>query len=242
MNVNELIQTACEDLNLTGDGETVEGSLASVCENLLNRAISKLNSDGYISSSVKTYDVVSNGKLYFRTLENGESADNNTINTVPPEEVQGVSRKVGTSYMRLAPASAQDIAARMGTYPQFYTYDVTSEIAPSGARRLVGIVTLNGSNPCELKVFVNGRIARAKLGYNIYLSDLYHEILLCSLKKLLCARYKLTSYKVDVEEELSAAMAAIDRRTLNNRPMTNADNGCASYNNNYANGMNGVGL
>ena len=79
LSVNELIQDACEDLSLVGDGEAVSGELAASCEGLLNRAITTLNSDSYISLTVKTHDVLANGDVVFRKLEAGEAPAPNAI-------------------------------------------------------------------------------------------------------------------------------------------------------------------
>jgi hypothetical protein len=95
MTVNELIQTAAEDLSQVGDGETLDGETAASYEGLLNRAITMLNQDGYMSVTVKEYDVNAAGSVIFRKLEENETLPAHCIDVNPPDSVQGVARKVG---------------------------------------------------------------------------------------------------------------------------------------------------
>lgn len=243
MTVNELIQSACEDVNLVEDGEAVSGELASVAEGLLNRAITDINQDGFLSCTVKEYDRVSAGSIVFRKLEEGEEQQPNCVDSEPPDSVQGVSRKVGIRWLRLTPASPEDLAAsNTFSLPQLYCYTVDTETAPSGKQRVVGVLKLNGSNPVELKVFVNSRLPKYKLGDTIYLSDLYHNLILYALEVRLCKRYKLYSYIEQAKDDLTDAKDSIDRNTLVNRPLTNIDNGSRGYMDDYYNGLGGVGL
>lgn len=243
MTVNELIQRACEDVNLVEDGEAVTGELNSVSEGLLNLAITDINQDGFLSCTVKEYDRVSAGSIVFRKLEEGEEQQPNCVDSEPPDSVKGVSRKVGIRWLRLTPASPEDLAAsNTFSLPQLYCYTVDTETAPSGKQRVVGVLKLNGSNPVELKVFVNSRLPKYKLGDTIYLSDLYYNLILYALEVRLCKRYKYYSYLEQAKDDLTAAKDSIDRNTLVNRPLTNIDNGSRGYMDDYYNGLGGVGL
>lgn len=243
MTVNELIQSACEDVNLVSDGDPVSGELAASAEGLLNRAVAMLNQDSYLSCTVKEYDRVSAGSVVFRKLEEGEEQQPNCIDSEPPDSVQGVSRKVGIRWLRLTPASPQDLAAsNTFSLPQLYCYSLDTETAPSGNKRVVGVLKLNGSNPVEMKVFVNSRLPQYRLGDTIYLSDLYHDLILYALEVRLCKKYKLYSYIDQAEKDLNDAKGTIDTNTLVNRPLTSIDNGANGYMDDYYNGLGGVGL
>lgn len=220
--VDTLIQQACEDLSRVGDGEPVPPELAASCEDLLNRAITSLNSDSYISLTVNTHDIVCAGDILFRKLEEGEERQPNTVDQEPPDEIQGVARKVGLRYIRLNPANQEFMDARH-TYgmPTQWTYGVETETAPSGETRRVGRISLNGEYPCDLRVYENSKLPYYKLGDFIYLSPLYHDLILYTLEMRMVAKYKLYSYKEQVKEDLAGAMRAIDTTTANNRPMRN---------------------
>ena len=242
MNVNELIQSACEDLNLVGDGETVSGDLAASAEGCLNRAISILNQDSYIAPTLKEYEVSGVGAVYFRKLEVGESKPS-TIDIDPPDSIHDVARKVGIRWMRLRSATPQDLAAtNTFSLPQFWSYGTESEDAPSGNKRMVGVLRMNGSAPVILKVFVSQKVPTYRLGDTIYLSDLYYSLILYALEQRLVARYKLYSYKEQVEQDLLASKDAIDDNALRNRPLTNIDNIGGGYMEEFYNGMAGVGF
>lgn len=244
MTVNELIQTAAEDLSQVGDGETLDGETAASYEGLLNRAITMLNQDGYMSVTVKEYDVNAAGSVIFRKLEEGETLPAHSIDVNPPDSVQGVARKVGIRWMKLNGAEPQTLAAcNTFSLPQLYSYSLSDEAAPGGGRRVIGILKLNGSAPVDLKIFVNSSLPKYRLGDTIYLSDLYHDLILYALEVKACKKYKLYSYLEQAEKDLADAKDMIDRNTLQNRPMTNIDDGCCGgYMDDFYNGLGGVGF
>lgn len=225
ISVNELIQQAAEDLSLVGDGEAVSGELAASCERLLNRAIATLNSDSYISMTVKSHDLMAGAEVVFRKLEENEPMTANTVDQEPPDEIQGVSRRVGLRFVKLTPSNPQTMD-RILTYslPTQWSYGVETETAPSGNTRRIGRVTMNGSCPTELRIYENSALPNYRLGDHIYLSQLYFNLILYSLEQRMVAKYKLYSYKQQVNEDLAGAMAAIDATTAQNRPMRNDEN------------------
>ena len=243
MTVNELIQTACEDMSLVGDCEAVSGELAASCEGLLNRAVTELNQDGYLSLTVREIECTAAGHVIFRKLETGEALPANSVDSEPPDSVQGVARKVGIRWLRLNGATPEDLGAcNTFSLPQIYSYSLGDEIAPSGKRRIIGILKLNGSAPVQVKVFVNSTLPRYSIGDSIYLPDLYRNLILYALELKIAKKYKLYSYKEQAEADLTAAKDSIDKNTLQNRPLTNLDNGCGGYMDDYYNGLGGVGL
>lgn len=220
--VNTLIQEACEDLSRVGDGEQVPPELAASCEGLLNRAITQLNTDSYISLTINTFDIEAAGNIYFRKLEEGEVKPANTIDSEPPDMVQGLSRKVGIRWATIPPSNPESID-RLNTtsLPTRYCYGVDTEVAPSGNTRRVGIIKTNGTYPCSLRVYENSSLPHYKLGDMIYLSPLYHDLILYTLEMRMVKKYKLYSYQDRVKQDLDGAMAAIDTHTAANRPLTN---------------------
>lgn len=228
--VNSLLQTACEDLLLVDDGTPISGELAAQAENCMNRAITALNSDGFMSLTQHVYDRVSNGHVYFRKLEEGESGDSNVVNSEPPDTITGVSRKVGIRWLTLRPTNPQAMDRHL-TYslPTSWSYGTTTEVAPSGNPRNVGVLRLDGNNPVEVRIYLNSHISHYKMGDIVYLPSLYYNLVLYSLEDLLVAKYKLKSYEERVERDLVAAKKMIDTNTANNRPLDNGMDAGGSY-------------
>lgn len=219
LSVNKLIEEAYDDL---GFGTEIDGEQQAVGVRLLNNAIAGLNSDNYISLTVKTIDVVGAGDIVFKKLEEGEEHGSNVIDAEPPDSVQGVSRKVGIRYARLVPSNVESMD-RSFTYslPTQWCYGVEFEKAPSGNQRRVGRIRLNGTYPCELRVYENMTLPDYQLGEFIYLSPLYRSLILYALEQKMVNRFKLYSYGDKVDLELTKAMKAIDTNTAQNRPMLN---------------------
>lgn len=241
--VNDIIQTACEDLLLTDDGEPVSGELAAKAEGCLNRAITSLNSDGYVSQNVETLDRTAAGSIIFKSLEPGETAGGNVVNMEPPDTVTGVSRKVGIRWMRMRPSNIQQMnRTNTYSYPTTWCYGVKSETAPSGNTRQVGVLSLNGTYPAELRVYLNSQLPHYKLGDMIYLSSLYYNLVLYALEQKLVEKYKLKSYEDGVVRELGAAKRAIDTNTANNRPLDNGIDEGGSYLDGYFDLLGGNGF
>lgn len=239
MTVNELIQTACEDMSL--DSDAVGGDLAASCVGLLNRAIAMLNGDSYVVSNMREYEASSTGRIEIRKKEPGE--DIGGIDAEAPQNIQGVSRKVGIRWLPLRPSNPQDMnALRTFSLPQFYSYQVDTEIAPSGKTRNVGVISFNGSAPIFAKIFAIEPLPEYKLGDRIYLSDLYHDLILYALEVRIAKKYKLTSYLAQAEQDLADAKDAFDRNTVANRPLTNTALSSRGYMDDYYDGLGGVGL
>ena len=242
MKVNELIQTACEDLGRVGDGETVSGDLAASCEGLLNRAITELHQDGYIAVTTREHDVTAAGKIYFRKLVVGEAQSPNVIDSEPPDSVSDVARKVGIRWMRLRGMEISDIrSVTSGGLPQAWTYQTTTELAPNDTVRQVGVIDTNGTAPTEMRVFVREKIPAYRIGDTIYLSDLYRNLILYALEVRICKKYKLYSYLEQAQADLLAAKDSIDTNKLANAPDVSDASLSGSYLDSYYDGLGGVG-
>ncbi len=240
--MNDLVQEACEDLNLTGIGEAVEGRLAAAAEGCVNRAIAQLNGDGYMSLTKHVYDTMAAGPLHFRKLEAGESKSN-TVDIEPPDAVEAVARKVGLRWMRLRPTSREVLDRTLTySYPTGWSYGVDMETAPSGAPRQVGILYLNGNYPAELRVYVNSQLPKYKLGETIYLSGLYRNLILYATEMKLVELNKLKSYEARVQVNLNGAMKMIDIKHTDNSPDTPDQGPEGSYMDCYCDIIGGVGF
>lgn len=248
LSVNALIQEAAELCSMTGLGEAVDGTLAASCLNLLNRTMAKLNNDNYFSSCLETVDINAAGEVQFKVLEEGEVVPDGeyVINMDPPEAIVGVSRKVGIRWLQLYGSNPQDMAAvNSMTLPSHYCYQVFTETTPhdhTPHNRLVGKLSLNGSGRADLKIFMNRRIPTLKLTDAIPVSPLYHDAILYSLAEMMCIQFKLTDYQPEINREKNAALAMIDRNTLNNRTMENGTRLSTSWDRAYYDGLAGDGL
>lgn len=217
--INDLIQTAAEDLNQVGDGEPVSGELAASYEGLVNRAIAELNADSYISLTVGYKEIMAAGSVFFKELEPGESPSN-TINMYPPDTISGVSRKVGLRFVPLRGFDAQTLdRANTFSLPTIWNYGTTFETAPSGKTRPVGVLRLNGTSPVELRIYLNSTLPRYRLGDTIYLSNLYYNLILYATELKAIDKYKLFSYSASAERGFAKATKLIDTNTANNRPL-----------------------
>lgn len=245
LNVNALCQEAAELCLMVGDGEALDGTTAASYLALLNRVIAKLNNDSYFSSCLDTVTANAAGAIYFRKLEDNEDIPKGVtvINMEPPEAVVGVSRLVGIRWLQLDASNPQDMQAVTNmTLPSIYCYEVFDEIAPSGNMRLVGKLSLNGHGRADIKVFLNRRFPEFKLTDTIPVSPIYHDAILYSLAYAACQKYKLDDYRQEIRDEKNAALAVIDRNTLNNRAMENGTRLCSSYDQAFHDGMAGNGL
>jgi len=248
LSVNALIQEAAELCLMTGLGVAVDGTVAASCLNLLNRTIAKLNNDNYFSSCLETVEANAAGEIQFKKLEDGEIVPEGqiVIDMEPPEAIVGVSRKVGIRWLELYGTNPQDMAAVTSmTLPTHYCYQVFAETTPhdhTPHNRLVGKLSLNGAAFSAIKVFINRRIPTLKLTDAIPISPLYHDAILYSLAEMMCIQFKLADYQPEISREKNAALAMIDRNTLNNRMMENGTRLMSSYDKSYCDGLAGEGL
>ena len=246
--VNSIIQEAAEECSLCGSGEALDGTNAAVCLSLLNRVIARLNNDNYFSSCLDTVTVNASGEIQFKVLEPDEVIPDGVtvVNMEPPEAVVGVSRKVGIRWLELYGSNPQDMAAVTSmTLPTHFCYQVFTETTPhdhTPNNRLVGKITLNGTGRADIKVFLNRRIPQLQLVDAIPVSPLYHDAILYSLAEKICQHYKLSDYLTEIRDEKNAALAMIDRNTLNNRMMENGTRGLSSWDKAYYDGLAGNGL
>lgn len=245
ISVNALVQEAAEECSMVGDQEPLDGSTAASFLKLLNRVMAQLNNDSYFSSCQDMVDVEGSSHIFFKQLAQGEAVPDGVtvVDMEPPESLVGVSRKVGIRFLQLEPGEPSALSAMTSmALPTHYTYGVTSEPDGQGGIRLVGDLWLDGQARSCLRIFMNRRIPELKLTDSIPMSPIYHDAILYSLAYAACIKYKLKDYLDDIRDEKNAALAVIDRNTLNNRAMENGTNLYSSYDQPYYDGLAGNGL
>ena len=243
--VNELIQDAYESINMTGLGESTDGDMAVVGVKELNRAIAKLNSEGYISMSQKWVDAPCARTIYFRKLLDGEFASD-TIDMEPPESIDAVARKIGNRFLPLNNGNHVQMSVINPTATaSTWTYDVENETDPHDhmpGNRLVGVLTLDGNPRNDVRVWYSSKLPKYELDGVIYLSDLYNELLMSALCVRLANFYELSpEKKANLESDLLAAKTLIKRKTATQR-MLQCGQLVGDYRDTYNNGLYGVGM
>lgn len=240
--VNELVARAYESINMTGLGESTDGTMAEVGVNELNRAISTLNSEGYLALSQKWSDADSARVIYFRKLAEGEELPN-SIDMEPPVAIVAVARKIGNRFLPLNNGNHVQMSQRTPqTTATSWTYDVDVEEYGEERYRSVGILTLDGNPHGTVRIWYNSQIPQYKLEDTIYMSDLYNELLMCALCVRLAKFYELSEEKkAELNTDLTTAKNLIKRNNATQR-MQQSGNLMGSYQDSYYNGMSGYGF
>lgn len=240
---NELIQRAYEALNMTGFGESTDGTMAKAACNELNSLISTLNSEGFIAHMQKFLDVNSARVITFRKLKDGESPKPNSIDMEPPEKIEGVSRKIGERFLPLHPCDSIQLYTKSPfSLPTSWNYgrefeQLPEEFATLGeTMRETGVLTLDGKSIQPLRIWYNSKMPNYNLDDTIYLSDLYNELLLSGLKWRLANLHELSDSKKDeCYTAFTKAQNLIKRNNITQRMMQSGRIG-GSYNDPYYNG------
>ena len=239
--VNDLIHDAYEAINMVGLGESADGDMDKVGVKQLNRLITTLNKQGFLTMSQKHVDAPRANRIYFRKLEDGEEAEH-TVDMVPPTKVEGVARKMGVRYVPLGPSNHMRMAMKNPySMATAWTYDIEIEEGPTQPRN-VGIVTLDGDPHESVRIWYNGQIPKYELDQVVYLPDLYNELLLSGLCVFLAEFYELApEKKAGLETSFTTAKNLIKVPTAQQRMSEGGSIG-GSYNDPYYNGMAGIGM
>lgn len=242
--VNQLIQDAYETLVMVGLGETAQGEYQEAAKKELNRLISVLNSQGFISMAQHYKDMPRSRTLYIKKLVEGET-DSRVIDMEPPDTVVAVARRIGNSFAPLDNGNIVQMSMKNPrTIATSWTYDIIQEEIPGtpGQLRNVGVITLDGDPMYEVRVFYNSNLPKYELDDIIYLSDLYNELLLSGLTYRLACFYELAdSKKADMYADFTAAKNLITRNNATSR-MLQCGNIGGDWRTPYVNGLNGVGF
>lgn len=241
--VNELVQMAYEGINMTGLGESTDGTMALVGCQELNRLISTLNSQGYLAHMQKFIDVPSARTIYFRKLKEGEAPQPHSIDMEPPEKIEGVARKIGERFIPLHPNdSIQMCMKNPFTIPTSWNYGRDFEPMPEQfatldeMQREIGVLAIDGTTVQPLRIWYNSKMPTYNLDDRIYLSDLYNELLFSGLKYRLACFYELSdSKKADCYSDFTAAQKLIKRNNITQRMMQSGKM-AGSYMDAYYNG------
>ena len=243
--VNSLIQDVFEDLNMTGIGEATEGGEAKAACKQLNRLIADLNKEDFISMTQHWVDVNPANTVVFKKLLEGETAEDNVVDMVPPEKVAGMARLVGNRFLPLHPCDIMQIAQRSPVQiPTSWYYGRDYESVPGGLgeeMREVGTIRLDGWSRSKLRVWYNSQLPKYTLDDTIYLRDSYNNLLYTGLKLRLANFFELSeSKKAEAYSDHRAAKFLIKRDNITQRMMQCAPVG-GSYQDAYNNGMAGNG-
>lgn len=239
--VNDLIHDAYEAINMVGLGESADGDMDKVGVKQLNRLISFLNSHGFLTMSQKSVDAPRANKIYFRKLEQGETAEH-SIDMVPPVKIEAVARKLGMRFLPLLPSNHVHMAMKNPcSMATAWTYDIEIEEGPTQPRN-VGILTLDGDPHNEVRIWYNGQIPKYELDQVIYLPDIYNELLFTGLCVFLAEFYELSpEKKADLNTNFTSAKNLIKVPTAQQR-MSTGGIVMGSYNDAYSNGLAGNGF
>lgn len=246
--VNELIQRAYESIGMTGLGESVNDydsdNMAVTAVNELNRVITQLNNEGYISMSQKWVDAPCAREIFFRKLQAGEIRTDATVDMVAPEKIESVGRRIGDRFCLLNNSNSVHMAQKNPySTAMTWTYGTEIEDVPSGLeKRVVGILRLDGDPRNQVRVWYDEKLPTYRIGDIIYLSDLYNEVLMAGLCWRLAKFFELSDQKkADCETDFTAAKSLIKRNNATQRTIQNTLTG-TSWNDAYYNGLNGVGM
>jgi hypothetical protein len=244
--VNDLIQMCNEMVNVVSHEEPLE-ELSEVSCQQLNLLISELNGQGYLSMQQNYLDHGNCRELQFKVLTDDERAnpDPNVIDMAPPQSIDGVSRRIGMSYLPLQPIDLQQMSmknpmtlARSWNYGRYFE-PIPDD--PEGRQREVGLLRLDGWAQQGYRIFLSSKLPTYTLDDTVYLPDLYNNMLIQGLCCKLCDWHKLgEEIKRPYDEAFTAAKMLIKRQNITQRMMQSGPIG-ASYKDTFYDGIAGEG-
>lgn len=242
--VNKLLQTCNEMIGVVSPEDSLSGALAEVSKDQLNMLISELNGQGYISIAQDFVDVPGCREIYFKKLVEGEEVPPNVIDREPPETVDGVSRRIGNSWLPLDNIDLQQMMQRnMNSIPHLWNYGRTFEPIPGdpdGHQRCVGVLRFDGKTTQGIRVFLSAKLPTYDLDDTIYLPDAYNNMLTQGLCYKLCVWHDLDSKEAKFDTAFTAAKSLIKRQNITQRMLHCGTIG-RSYRDDYEDGVAGYG-
>lgn len=242
--VNKLIDICYKMINVTSPEDSSGGYLAEIAVEQLNMLITELNGQGYISLTQDSVDVQGAREIYFKKLVLGEEGAPNIVDMEPPEKLDGVSRRVGISWLPLDSIDYQQMCERNCTsLPHAYNYGRVFEPIPDdpdGHQRCVGVLRLDGHNTQGVRVFLSAKLPQYTLDDTVYLPDAYNNMLVQGLCMKLCEWQKLYDYVDRYDTAFTAAKSLIKRQNITQRMIQTGPIG-RSYKDDYADGVTGNG-
>lgn len=243
--VNKLIDICYKMINVVSPEDSVSDYLSEIGVEQLNLLISELNGQGYISMMQDSIDVPGASVVYFKRLAEGETANPNVINRDPPDKVDGVSRRIGVSWIPLDSCDWQQMNERnCNSLPRAYNYGRIFETIPGdpdGHQRCVGVLRMDGHTSQGLRVFIGSILPTYTLDDTVYLPDAYNNMLIQGLCAKLADWQKLDDTVTNkYDTAFTAAKSLIKRQNITQRMLQCGPTG-RSYRDNYDDGMAGYG-
>ena len=243
---NEMVGVVSHEESLDGQN-TIDGGLSEVSVQQLNLLISELNGQGYLSMTQNYIDHANTRDLFFKVLTETERENppQDVIDMDPPQSIDGVSRRIGMSYLPLHPIDLQQMSQKNPmTLARAWNYDRFFEPIPddpNGHMREVGRLRLDGWSQQGLRIFLSEKIPTYTLDSTIYLPDLYNNMLIQGLCCKLCDWHKLgDDIKRPYDENFTAAKSLIKRQNITQRMIQTGPVG-GSYKDSYYDGIAGEG-
>lgn len=248
--VNKLLQTCNEMIGVVSPEDSLDGnaslygSLSQVSLDQLNMLISELNGQGYISIAQDWVDATGCRTIYFKKLAEGEEAGPDVIDREPPETIDGVSRRIGASWLPLDNMDLQQMMQHnQNSLPRVWNYGRTFEPIPDdpdGHQRCVGVLRLDGHCSQGLRIFLSAKLKTYTLDDTIYLPDAYNNMLIQGLCYKLCVWHDLDSKEAKFDTAFTAAKSLIKRQNITQR-MLHVGTVGRSYKDDYEDGVAGYG-
>jgi hypothetical protein len=268
ISVQQLVQTAFQNCSLIGDGESVDGTAYGTTAHdgalgLLNNLLGELNNQELIASSKTAVDITTvpvdlapiggtgDRRINFsgiRFVGNGWDSWPHPEGIIlnrngVPDKIDGVSRRIGDRWVPLHSCNFQQMMSR--NFMQLatsWTYNIVrNDSQDPSYSDVYGILALDTNRPTPVRIFFSEKIPVVETGsQDIYLSDMYFDLLLNGLCVKLCIKYKLTDYLPIFEQQFKQAKNLIKRSNATQRMIQRGDLG-GGYNDSFYNGLGGVG-
>ena len=268
ISVQQLVQTAFQNCSLIGDGESVDGTAYGTTAHdgalgLLNNLLGELNNQELIASSKTAVEITTvpvdlapiGGTGDRRINFSGIRFVGKTWGSWPypegiilnrngvPDKIDGVSRRIGDRWVPLHSCNMQQMMTRtMKQLATSWTYNINPKPSEdTTSSDVYGILALDTNRPTPVRIFFSEKIPVVETGsQDIYLSDMYFDLLLQGLCVKLCVKYKLTDYLPMFDQQFKQAKNLIKRSNATQRMLQKGDLQ-GGYNDDFYNGMGGVG-
>ena len=231
IDVNTLVQEAYEALGMTGLGESTDGTMSVTAVKQLNRLITSLNQEGYISLAQKYVDAGCFQVIHFKKLCEGEEKAPNVFDMDPPDAIDAVARKSGIHFIPLHNSDLVQLQQKDSlSTPYAWNYGRDVEKLPEEYQTLdrdsreIGNLVLDGLPVFGMRIYLTSKLPTYDLDQRIYLPDAYNELLMSGLKLRLAEFFKLDAdTKNDCYAEHRAAKTLIKRTNISQRQLNNGE-------------------
>ena len=255
ISVQQLVQTAFQNCSLIGDGESVDGTAYGTAKEgalgLVNNLLSELNAQGFIAGTTDSVDLTISNKVLFIVDANDPvdpvmfhrlTSGLPDVKAKVPERLDGVSRRIGDRWLPLHSCDPQQMATRnLMQLPTSWSYQPQAYADGNNAVHEGGLLSVDSRKPTQIRVFFKRPIQElTETDSVIHVSDLYFDLLLNGLCVKLCVKYKLMEYLDIFEPQFKQSKNLIKRSNSTQRMLQKGDLQ-GGYNDDYFNGLGGVG-